>query len=534
MKAANRKKVKPDKKKKSSNKISQDKAPVLSEVPRSQFIFKYIFSCLLLIYLLFYLFKLFSSLGETFFWADENTHAFISSLIAENHQLPARLPDDIYGGFVWSYPPLFHILAGGVLSVAGFAALKYMNLVLLLLFFICFYFLILKYYGQNEAVIACLLISLSPALAINSIRFMTDMLSMFLIFFSVFFFFKAIEKNDFLHATLSGLSTGFLLLSKQTGIIVLSFYGLLLLWFLWKDKTCAKTILYIIGVSLVIYIPYLGWGLYHKIDASGFLYYFFGNMPEWAKEAVESFRRYDSSPKEFAYLFYTGAGPIITISFLIPIYYMIKSRAKVLSYNLVFALLIYLMLAMSAWHITNSRHMLSLLPILALLVGYASIKSFHKETVIRIFIVLLFIVSAYTAYKMPNYREKYNVPKEFFTIAQKIKDNGSNDDGRVFTINAFDVLMYSQKPVIWPYPNLGDIPIELFEKHNSQEFYALLKKYNIRYILVNMVFVRDTDAYFGRNYPLHFMRNCEILDRQGKLALEAISKSRQWILLKII
>jgi hypothetical protein len=534
MSSAKRKKSKQSKTKKSSKKISEVKAGVLRGDPKSQFMYKYIFSCLLLIYILCYLFKLFSSLGETFFWADENTHAYISSLIAENHRLPARLPDDIYGGFVWSYPPLFHILAAGILSVAGFAALKYINLVLLILFFISFYFFIFKYYGQNEAVIACLLISLSPALAINSVRFMTDMLSMLLIFFSAFFFLRAIEKNNSLHAAFSGISTGLLLLSKQTGIIVLSFYGLLLLWFLWKDRKYTRTLLYIISASLVIYIPYLGWGAYHKIDASGFLYYFLGNMPEWATEAVRSFRHYDSSLKEFAYLFYTGAGPVITISFLIPIYYIIKSRAKGLPYNLIFALLIYLMLAMSAWHITNSRHTLSLLPILALLVGYASIKSFHRKTIINIFILLLFIVSAYTAYKMPNYREKYNVPKEFATIAQKIKDNSSTEDGRVFSINAFDVLMYSQKPVIWPYPNLNDVPIELFEKHNNQEFYALLKKYNIKYILVDMVFVRNTDAYLGRNYPLHFMRNCETLERQGKLALEAISKSRQWILLKII
>ena len=529
-----KRKSKHRKKKISSKKISEVKADDLSGDPGSQFIVKYIFSCLLLIYILYYLFKLFSPLGETFFWADENTHAYISSLIAENHKLPTRLPDDIYGGFVWSYPPLFHILAAGTLSVAGFTALKYINLVLLLLFFICFYFLILKYYGQNEAIIACLLISLSPALAINSVRFMTDMLSMLLIFFSFFFFLRAIEKNKLLPAALSGLSTGLLLLSKQTGIIVMSFYGLLLFWFLWKDKKCAKTMFYIIGYSLTIYIPYLGWGAYHKIDASGFLYYFFGNMPEWATEAVKSFRHHDSSLKEFAYLFYSGAGPIITISFLIPVYYMIKSRAKELPYNLIFALLIYLMLAMSVWHITNSRHTLSLLPLLALLVGYASIKSFQRKTIINIFILLLFIVSAYNAYKMPNYREKYNMPKEFAAIAQKIKDNRSTGDGRVFSVFAFDVLMYSQKPVIWPYPNLDDIPLELFEKHNTDELYALLKKYNIKYILINMAFVRNTDAYMGRNYPLHFMRNCEILDRQGKLALEAISESRQWILLKII
>ncbi len=524
----------PDKKKKSSDKISEGRTVALIRDPRSQIIFKYIFSCLLLVYILFYLLKLFTSLGETFFWADENVHAYISSVILDTHSLPALLPDDIYGGFKWSYPPLFHLLAAGIMSVAGFAALKYINLVLLLLFFICFYFLILKYYDQNEAVIACLLISLSPALAINTIRFMTDMLSMVLIFFSAFFFLQALEKENKRPAILSGLTTGLLLLSKQTGIIVTSFYCLLLFWFLWKDKKGAKLMLYILGTAGVIYIPYLIWALYQKLDVFGFLSLFLGNKPDWATMAVKSFRQYDSSLKEFAYLFYTGAGPIITISLLIPIYYMIKSRAKELPLNFIFGLLIYLMLAMSVWHITNSRHTLSLLPILAFLVGYASIKAFHRKIIINIVILLLFIASAYSAYKMPNYREKYNVPKEFVAIAQKIKDFSSSDHDRVFSINAFDILMYSQKPVIWPYPNLGDIPIELFEKHNNQEFYALLKKYHIKFILINMVFVRNTDAYFGRNYPLHFLRNCEILDKQGKLTLEAVSETRKWILLKVI
>ena len=194
MSSAKNKKSKHSKKKKPSKKIPEVKAMASNGDPKSQLIFKYISSCLLLIYIIGYLFKLFSSLGDAFFWADENTHAYISSLIAEHHKLPARLPDDIFGGFVWSYPPLFHIVSAGILSIIGFASLKYINLVLLLLFFICYYFFILKYYGQNAAIIACLLISLSPALAVNSIRFMTDMLSMVLLFFSVFWFLGALEK----------------------------------------------------------------------------------------------------------------------------------------------------------------------------------------------------------------------------------------------------------------------------------------------------------------------------------------------------
>ena len=142
--ASNRKKSKNIKKRKTSEKVSESKRTALTEYSKQEIMFKYIFSCLLLVYILFYLFKLFTSLGETFFWADENVHAYISSVILDTHKLPTMLPEDIYGGFVWSYPPLFHIMTAGIMSVAGLAALKYINLVLLLLFFICFYFWIIS------------------------------------------------------------------------------------------------------------------------------------------------------------------------------------------------------------------------------------------------------------------------------------------------------------------------------------------------------------------------------------------------------
>jgi hypothetical protein len=37
------------------------------------------------------------------------------------------------------------------------------------------------------------------------------------------------------------------------------------------------------------------------------------------------------------------------------------------------------------------------------------------------------------------------------------------DDGRAFSNYAFDVLFYPGKPVIWPWPDLGIIPIGLVE-----------------------------------------------------------------------
>lgn len=94
--------------------------------------------------------------------------------------------------------------------------------------------------------------------------------------------------------------------------------------------------------------------------------------------------------------------------------------------------------------------------------------------------------------------------------------------------------MYTRKAVIWPYPNLKDIPIGLMEKQTAQQFYDLLKKYEIKYILIDNRFILNTDKFNGRSYPLFVIRNCETLDKQGRIIIQSMSDSRRFILLKVI
>ena len=189
-------KARQNKEDKASQANSGFRQAAIAGVLNSDRFYDYILVGLVAAYFLFYFFILSSSLANTYFWADENVHAYISSVIFKTHSIPAVLPDDIYGGFKYSYPPLFHILGAVVMEIGGFPALKFTNLILLILFLIGFYFLIRKFYGNSEALLACLLISLSPTIAINSIRFMTEMLSMVLIFLSFIFLVAALKKTN--------------------------------------------------------------------------------------------------------------------------------------------------------------------------------------------------------------------------------------------------------------------------------------------------------------------------------------------------
>jgi hypothetical protein len=88
--------------------------------------------------------------------------------------------------------------------------------------------------------------------------------------------------------------------------------------------------------------------------------------------------------------------------------------------------------------------------------------------------------------------------------------------------------------VIWPHAKLRNIPTDLLEKQNSDDLYRLLKKYQITFILIETPLIVRSNKFYARSYPLYFVRTCEQLERRGKLTFIAMTKSKRFILLKVI
>ena len=184
---------------------------------------------------------------------------------------------------------------------------------------------------------------------------------------------------------------------------------------------------------------------------------------------------------------------------------------------------------MSTHHITNSRHTITLLPLIVFLTGYAATRLFPSKAVLKTALLLLLCFSVFHTYNMPDYRQMYNAPRGFRKLAEIIKLD--NSQGRTLCINSIDALKYTQKPVIWPTFNLADSPTEILEERDKHKFYSLLKKYNIDYIILWQRFIGGD--YFARNYPNYFNDNCRELVRLNKLDAAAISESRAFLLLKV-
>jgi len=323
------------------------------------------------------------------------------------------------------------------------------------------------------------------------------------------------------------------MLSKQIGIVVLGFYCFLLVWFFFKRRQDVKLQLYTILTAIVIFSPYLTWAAFNRVDILGFVSLFLGDKPEWATQAVTSIRVYDSALKEFFNLFYHGNGGIICASFLLPLYHFVRTRKQDFPHNSIFFMTLYLAIIMIAWHITNSRHTIILLPLVTFLAGYSLQQHIPNRAALRIAIVFLLLGASFTTYKMPNYRQARNAPQEALKMVSLIKKK-HHSEKRTLVIQAFDYLMYTGKPTIWPFPSLKTAPLDLFDNLAPYEVYDLLKHYDIDLILIDMRFVPNTDKFMGRNYPLIFLNNCEILDKLGKLRLQALSESKNLILLEVI
>ena len=503
-------------------------APDAAGPGRFDTLFKYLLGCALVLFFFFYFLKLSLFLGDTHFWGDENFHAYVSSVISENRTIPFVLPDDIYGGHKYTYPPFFHVLSAIVMSFAGFAALKYINICLLIIFLFCFFTLIRKYYGWYEAVIACLVLSMSPVLAVNALRYLTEMLSMVLVFFSFFFVLLALKNTNKGFAVIAGLATGLLLLSKQVGLVVLAYYIILLAWFFLKKKEDTGIMLLVIGISLFMYVPYLILTLFNKIDLFGFVSTWMGGNVK----TVKMFQQFGNPLKEFVFLFHTGNRNIMSLSVVLPLYYFIRVRTKESPMHYAFLMMIFLAGAMVAWHISHPRHTIILLPMIAFFTGYSFVRLDRKKYMAKIVIPVLLIIACDSLSRMPDFRYRSNPTDDFIRITRTVKADEDASGGRIFSMFVFDVMMHTGKPVIWPKRKLRNIPLDLVEKQNSSEFYRLLATYRIKYIFIFRSYLKACDAFDGKSYPHYFYQNCMTLSNQGKMTV--LQQSGDIVAFKVI
>jgi hypothetical protein len=489
----------------------------------------------ILVFFVYYFHKFYSQLGQTYFWADETMHLYVTDLIYKTKSIPAILPA-IYGECRWSYQSLFHVLASLTIPFGGISGLKYFNLGLLIIFISAFYAIVRRYYGRFEAGAACLLLSLSFVIVECTVRFMTDLISMVLFFFSFFLLMLALkkgqDKNSTYFAVGSGIATALLLMAKQTGYVVLGFYVLLLIWFAIRKNRDLRTVAVAVGVSIAMSLPYFIWAAYNDVGLVAWLMDKYSG-DSWrskeVREMLKAIEKHESGIVEFAINFYRGNRLIISLSALLPLLHFARVRGRDYPHNIFFLMLLYLTAAMIVYHITYPRHTITLLPLLSFLFAH-SLSQIVRNRVVRMAVLaLLLAASFHFAWKMPNYRMYWNAPADFRYMTDLI--NKDTSEGTILTINHLDVAVYTGRSVIWAHIFTKNTPYDLFKTRDYGEFQRLLKKYDISHVFIWRRFIGQDRFSFG-HYPTYLIKNCQKLNKQGKLPVMA--SRGEFMLLKVV
>lgn len=438
------------------------------------------------------------------FFADECAHALVARTMAETGRLTLPPNALMAGSLHFDYPPLFHVLNALNYRVMGPEAFPYVNIVLAGLLFI------VVLWGPGglldsvqRAGIALVLIG-TPLFVMYSVRFYAEMLTVLIFFCSWWWFAKTLRDHRRIDAIVSGVATGFLVWTKQTGLLVLGFYGLVLLWsVLMRQAARLRVMLWLLGTAVPIVIAYLAVAIM-KGD-NPLVFAFPTKHPElWAAtmKAVQVPRSI------FLDTLWVTYGWIPVALLLAPLAVLASGQRRNYPYGPLVAMVAFIAIVFWFDHRVVERHTLLLLPLVAFLAVDALARLAGPRGVLAGVIVML-AVSVHHLVVMPNYRVQFNPSRNFVQISNVIKTQ-TPLEATILTMWWAETRYHTGRNVIWPSSNLDDPPVELWSAETENDWYTRLRARGIDHLLVD-------DRYLLEHPGMGF-------SRQTSAATQALTK----------
>jgi len=462
-----------------------------------------IFLILLVALVGFYLVKEVQVIKQGRLVADETLYAYFSQWIAEHKALPRVLPE-FYGGFTYGYPPLLHILGAVFYAIGGTGALYWVNFAILILFISAMFFLVRKYFNPDLAILTVLITLSSWYIFAYAGYFLTEMLSV-LFFFGFFLFFSlSLRDEKVSFALLSGLSLGLMALSKQSGFLALAFCPLaIIILLIMRDFKKTRLVLFTFLVALLICRNHIQiyWNMITNVIQAVFKFIpTASENPYLAAINTETIIVWDVARGTVIKKLLLRNGILISVGFFASLGYVIARIKKIdKSFILLNVLLLVSFIGVMLAKPAEDRHFIFLVPLVAFLLASIILKLLKgKAMLIAKYVVL--IITFVSVLFAANPRKTYSMSPYLQEVMLKIKEI-TPKDSVILTNHTYEVLFYSERATTWPTPNATS-PTELFYQVGVDDFYQVLKKYDIDYIFLNKLTVRP-----GKFNSFHFPQN---------------------------
>ncbi|MEO5619032.1 MAG: hypothetical protein ABIS67_14785 [Candidatus Eisenbacteria bacterium] len=430
---------------------------------------------------------------------DECFHATMSGWIATHGTLPRVIPE-LYSGFAYFYPPLFHLLGALWIKAFGTDAFRFLNVFVTALL-LAWVVLAGRPAGGRTAVRWAVLLCIANSwLAHHAMRLYVEQLTTLLAVGAVLLILE-LRRSPRPRVVLAlGVVAGLAVLAKLSMLLLVallvSFAGA---YALRRERAVARAFAMAGGIALVTAAPLFlrnallfGSPIYPALapDQNALLY-------ELNRSA------FTPHPAAFYLAAATHAGVAIGLMVLAAFAFAAVRRRFSLEVALLgFCMALYF--AGPLQPLLDPRHLLPVIAVAAVLSSRIVALELDSRPSIRASIsVALLLLAGLSLAPMTNQRKVLDLPAPLVDALEAVRLNVPEGE-TVLSLWTYDTYYYSHRPATWPIPwSQKHPPVEMFLTGNCDSVMLALQQHQLRYLLVP----RQADAarFTGVNYPRAFL-----------------------------
>jgi len=452
-------------------------------------------------------------------FGDEAYHTHESRWIAQNLEIPKYVP--LYGTDLHRLADTkyisSHIFFASLFYVFGFSEFLVKLFVPLLTLFssIVIYRFVKNYISQKLAFVSIFIFHSFPTLATYSVLYYSDIFLLFFISLSIYFFHDYLKKGSVKYLILTGVFTGFAILSKMSGFILIFLY---LIWLVWKkDVKLVKGLVIISLFATIISVPWFIRNFsFFDTPGCGFPIFPSQKCSEGPAENIQLERTPSAVGSEagimrMGLLNYVDFAYSINLFliFLMGLIYVILKKEEIDKFVLAIFLSLFVLLIWFASDVATyraedfARQMLPAVIPLGV-ISFVFVNSFyefltkyHKVFGIIFIIIILYATVTTAKSKADTMIIVKQFSPGFFEGARWIRENTEKDD-MILSLWTHQTVYTTERKSFWPQSQY----VSIFTK-NDQTAVDTLKANGFDYIFVQKWSI--TDGQFYQGYPLAFI-----------------------------
>lgn len=452
--------------------------------------------------------------GAARFFTDECFHAHVARWIAEHGRLPRVIPE-LYSGYAYAYPPLFHLFGAAVVRLAGVGALPWLNPALTAALLALLALAPPRGVGRAARRWAVLAVAGSAGIATYGLRFYAEALVALLAAAAAALYLR--RRDGGIRVALGlGLAIGLAITAKTSALALLLLpAGAAVVGWARGRRAAAGCDALALVAALAVAAPALarnqalfGSALYPAFapDLDPALYRL--HLERFGLPVGAFFSR--AAAMLVPVLAVAAAGLTVSI--------VRRRRASGDRHGGAAAgLLLFAFAALAAapaLPVHDPRHVLPLLPVMALAgaVALAPILSVKER---RLVDAGLLAAAALTLNMLPGLRARLNPPEglepAYRAVAAHVPEGGT-----VLSLWTYDTFYWSSRAATWPIPwGQAARPIEPLLARDPRSLVEALDRHRIDAVLAPRQ--SSVESFDGSNYPRSFLLVLSGAVREGTL-----------------